>query len=77
MDDWALPTIRVERCTGCGLCVTHCPTDAVEMVGGRPVITRPQDCAYCGICEELCPTGAIELTYEIVSLTQLKGNRNA
>jgi ferredoxin len=29
-----------------------------------------------GICEELCPTGAIELPYEIVSLTQLKGNRN-
>jgi 2-oxoglutarate ferredoxin oxidoreductase subunit delta len=77
MDDWALPTIRLERCTGCGLCVTYCPTHAVEMVETRasgaqevvrrPVITRPQECAYCGTCEELCPESAIVLTYEIVS----------
>jgi NAD-dependent dihydropyrimidine dehydrogenase PreA subunit len=38
----------------------------VDMVGTRPVITRPQNCAYCGMCEEMCPAGAIELTYEIV-----------
>ncbi|MEA3395969.1 MAG: 4Fe-4S binding protein [Chloroflexota bacterium] len=31
MDDWALPTIRVERCTGCGLCATHCPTGALGL----------------------------------------------
>ena len=66
MDDWVLPTINLERCTGCGLCVEYCPTSAVDMVGPQPVITRPQDCAYCGMCEEMCPAGAIELTYEIV-----------
>ena len=75
MDDWVLPTIALERCTGCGLCVQYCPTDAVELVGERasgyrPNITRPQRCSYCGICEEMCPVGAIALTYEIVFIDE-------
>lgn len=65
MQDWALPTIHPQACTGCGLCVQYCPTAAVELVDGKPVIVRPADCAYCGLCEENCPTGAIELAYEI------------
>jgi len=68
MDDWALPTIDLARCTGCGNCVEGCPTRAVELSAeGLPVIARPRDCAYCGACEELCPEGAIELAYEIVT----------
>jgi len=69
VDNWALPVIREERCTGCGLCVDYCPTDAVEMIDMRPVITHPQDCAYCGVCEEMCSAGAIELVYEIASIS--------
>ena len=67
MDDWALPTIDLERCTGCGLCVEYCPSHAVELVADRPTITAPERCAYCGTCEEMCPDGAIMLAYEIVS----------
>jgi len=66
MGDWVLPTIRMDRCDGCGLCVMYCPTHAVEMLGARPSIVRPRDCAYCGTCEEICPTNAIQLVYEIV-----------
>lgn len=65
MDLW-LPTIDLERCTGCGHCVAYCPTQAVELREGKPVIVRPAACAYCGMCEELCPAGAIALVYEIV-----------
>ncbi len=65
MDLW-LPTIDLERCTGCGHCVTYCPTQAVELLAGRPVIVRPADCSYCGLCEELCPEDAITLAYEFV-----------
>ncbi len=68
MDDWTLPTIDLERCTGCGQCVTYCPVKAVDLLDGRPVIVRPQDCAYCGTCEDLCPQGAIALVYEIVTI---------
>ena len=69
MDERVLPTIDLNICTGCGLCVDQCPTRAVELgSAGRPVIVRPKDCAYCGLCEEMCPEGAIALSYEIVML---------
>jgi 2-oxoglutarate ferredoxin oxidoreductase subunit delta len=67
-EDWALPTIRLDRCTGCGLCVAYCPTQAVEMGEHYPTIVRPHDCAYCGMCEDLCPANAIVLMYEIVKI---------
>jgi NAD-dependent dihydropyrimidine dehydrogenase PreA subunit len=60
-----LPEINQALCTGCGHCVTYCPTQAVELQHGAPVIVRPTDCAYCALCEETCPTGAIQLSYEI------------
>jgi 2-oxoglutarate ferredoxin oxidoreductase subunit delta len=66
MDESVLPYIDMDLCTGCGLCVQGCPTNAVEMAGNRPQIVRPQDCAYCGLCEEMCPAEAIALAYEIV-----------
>lgn len=66
MNEWPIPTLHLERCTGCGLCVQYCPPHAVEMIAGRPVIARPADCAYCGLCEEICPQTAIELEYEIL-----------
>ena len=66
VSDWALPTIDLELCNRCELCVTHCPTHAVEMSGGHPRLVRPQDCSYCGDCEEICTKGAIALEYEIV-----------
>lgn len=76
MDEWALPSINMERCTGCGTCVDFCPTRAVELIEARPIIVRPADCAYCGLCEETCPQGAIELAYEIAS-EQNSGGKNA
>ena len=76
-NNWTLPTINVDRCTGCGLCVTYCPTEAVEWIGSRPAIVRPQDCAYCGTCEDICPEGAIELVYEIVRAPRTRHDEHA
>lgn len=64
-----LPNIDLARCTACGLCVKHCPVQAVALIDGLPVITRPQACTYCGLCEEFCPPGAINLSYEIVMVS--------
>jgi NAD-dependent dihydropyrimidine dehydrogenase PreA subunit len=61
-----LPQINLNLCDGCGICVDTCPSQAVILIDGWPVIVRPDDCAYCGDCEDLCPKGAIGLPYEVV-----------
>ena len=66
MDNWSIPSIDMQLCISCGLCVEYCPTQAVTMVAQRPVITAPQRCSYCGLCEESCPENAIALSFEIV-----------
>lgn len=63
---WSIPTINMERCTGCGQCVEYCPTGAVTLIEHKPVIHKPHLCAYCGLCEDSCPEDAIELIFEIV-----------
>jgi len=65
LDNWSIPTIDMERCTGCGLCVEYCPTQAVIMRQQQPIIHKPRQCAYCGLCEDSCPEDAITLLYEI------------
>ncbi len=63
---WTLPVINLERCTGCGQCVQHCPTQAVELIERKAVIVRPSNCTYCDACEQACPTGAIGRPFIIV-----------
>jgi NAD-dependent dihydropyrimidine dehydrogenase PreA subunit len=66
-----VPQIDVELCSGCGVCVVVCQSEAMALIDGRPVIVHPQDCGYCGDCETLCPEGAISLSYEIVFAEQV------
>jgi formate hydrogenlyase subunit 6/NADH:ubiquinone oxidoreductase subunit I len=59
-------------CTGCGDCVTHCPTSCIELVNGPEIDDRPNvevfnidfsNCIFCGECVAVC---------EPESLTQKK-----
>ena len=53
------------KCIGCQLCVSVCPTEAISMIHGRAVIETDK-CIDCGICEngndeyKGCPTKAIK-----------------
>ena len=59
----------LEKCTGCGLCVAHCPTKVLSPSAGRlgwtnmlhPVLDFDTAfCRYnCTNCTDLCPTGAL------------------
>ncbi len=62
---WSLPHIDVMRCTGCGVCVTLCPTHAVEVRDGLAQIVRAVDCSFCDVCETYCPEEAIERPFVV------------
>ena len=43
-----------ERCKGCTLCVTRCPTEAIRVRGGKAFIMTER-CIDCGECIRVCP----------------------
>jgi NADH:ubiquinone oxidoreductase subunit F (NADH-binding)/ferredoxin len=47
--------ILPKQCQGCGVCLTHCPADAIE--GGEQMIhvIDQSECTKCGICLDVCP----------------------
>jgi len=49
-----------EHCTGCGLCIEHCPVQTISGVNGRARIALP-NCIRCYCCHEVCPEHAIVL----------------
>ena len=54
--------INREWCKGCGICVTFCPTQVLELdADNKSVVKRLEDCTACMMCELRCPDLAIEV----------------
>lgn len=50
------------RCTNCGMCVSICPADAIEMDRKSWTVTFHRDkCIACGLCVSSCPPQAMKL----------------
>ena len=72
-----------DRCKGCGLCVTVCPknvleiSDKINTKGYFPAYqARPEDCIFCAICCTICPDVAItisEIEAEVAAQKQTEG----
>lgn len=56
-------TINMEKCVKCGLCVEHCPMDAIDLDATPPVLAN---CIWCSVCEMVCPIGAVDCDMERV-----------
>jgi MinD superfamily P-loop ATPase len=62
----SMPIIDVEKCQGCGLCVSVCACGALVLVNKVVTVVRVEDCQWCTLCELVCPNGAISCPFEIV-----------
>lgn len=49
-----------KKCSGCGNCITHCPTGALHIPDRKTmkVIYDSKECVECLNCVENCPFGA-------------------
>ncbi len=55
-------SIDRDKCTGCGVCLTACPHEAITGEKGKVHRIEDDKCRKCGICGEACKFGAIKLS---------------
>ena len=65
-----MPTLDVEKCNGCGLCVSVCEGHILVLVGNVVTVVEREECQrctrWCTLCEAVCPAEAIMCPFEIV-----------
>lgn len=73
--DWAIPHVTSELCSGCGNCVEACPFEAITQREDQKAELITAKCMGCGICTAECPTGALQLYHyeDDEMVAQLKG----
>ncbi|MBK9037291.1 MAG: NAD(P)-binding domain-containing protein [Myxococcales bacterium] len=54
-----LHSINDDRCIGCEACVAVCPTNVLDLVNHKVVVSRFSDCVQCEQCANKCPTTAL------------------
>jgi nitroreductase/NAD-dependent dihydropyrimidine dehydrogenase PreA subunit len=61
-----LPSVLVDKCTGCGLCFEVCPSFVLEITKGKSWVVRGDWCIGCGHCGAVCPEEAIAFSTSMI-----------
>ena len=61
-----MPVVDLEKCKGCGLCVSVCYCNALIMIEKVVTVVETKECGWCTYCEAVCPTGAISCPFDIL-----------
>jgi formate dehydrogenase major subunit len=60
--DCAITPVVLDACTGCGKCVSSCPTSAITVEGEpRRALIEQDACTRCGACVSSCPESALAM----------------
>jgi uncharacterized Fe-S center protein len=57
------PWINPKNCTGCGICLDHCPAQAIKLEDEKAVI-EDEKCIGCGECLVVCKQGAVKFRWD-------------
>ncbi len=63
--------INRDLCSGCGVCVTACPTGTISMIEGKAAVCKEESIS-CGHCEAICPQGAVRVRAIDQEMSQYK-----
>ncbi len=63
-----VPKFIAKKCTGCKVCVNHCPVKALSYTGKKSGIKCDYEkCISCFCCHEMCPDAAIDIKRPFLS----------
>lgn len=67
------------QCNACGLCIAHCPTNALDLsaTDSGQVVDFKLDvlrCVTCSLCQDVCPVDAIRMGREVASANHAEAN---
>ena len=65
------PSINLEKCDGCGVCLEYCFAEAITIKNGKAFID-PDKCTGCLHCNGQCPRDAVEVGWEESDAFQVK-----
>jgi dihydroorotate dehydrogenase subfamily 1 len=57
------PIIDMDRCNGCGRCVTSCVYEALSLNDDHLLVLNKDKCYGCGLCRDTCTLRAIRFSY--------------